>query len=59
MRTIQNFETTMDEIQAELRKADVTKEKLADLLLNRQEFSTRRKRLVAANKALLKAKYQL
>ena len=36
MKTIQNFDAKMDEIHAELRKADVTKEKLADLLPNRQ-----------------------
>ena len=57
-RAIQNFETKMDEIQAELRKADVTNEKLADRLPNRQDLFTRWKRLVAANKALLKTKYQ-
>ena len=50
MRAIQNFETKMDEIHAELRKADVTKEKLADLLPNRQDVFTRWKRRVAANK---------
>ena len=48
----------MDEIHAELRKADVTKEKLADLLPSRQDLLPRWKRLVAANTALLKAKYQ-
>ena len=36
MKAIQNFGTKMDEIHAELPKADVTKEKLADLLPNRQ-----------------------
>ena len=34
MIAIQNFEEKMDEIHAELRKADTTKEKLADLLPN-------------------------
>ena len=60
MRAIQNFETKMDEIHAELRKADTTKEKLADLLPNRQDILLRWKslRLVGANTALLKAKYQ-
>ena len=60
MRAIQNFETKMDEIHAELRKADTTKEKLADLLPNRQDLLLRwkRVRLVGANTALLKAKYQ-
>ena len=58
MKAIEIFETKMDEIHAEFRKADVTKEKLADLLPNRQDFFTRWKRLVAANKALLKVKYQ-
>ena len=58
MRAIQNFETKMDEIHAELRKADVTKEKLADLLPNRQDLLPRWKRLVGANTALLKVKYQ-
>ena len=48
----------MDEIHVELRKADVTKEKLTDLLSNRQDLLSRWKRLVAANKSLLKFKYQ-
>ena len=48
----------MDEIHAELRKADVTNRKLADLLPNRQDLLLRWKRLVGANTALLKAKYQ-
>ena len=48
----------MDEIHAELRKADVTKEKLADFLPSRQDLLPRWKRLVAATTALLKAKYQ-
>ena len=56
MRAIQNFATKMDEIHAELRKADT--EKLADLLPNRQDLLLRWKRLVAANTALLKVKYQ-
>ena len=58
MRAIQNFETKMDEIHAELRKTDTTKEKLADLLPNRQDLLLRWKRPVAANTALLKIKYQ-
>ena len=58
MRAIQNFETKMDEIHAELRKADATKEKLEDLLPNRQDRFIGWKRLVAAVKTLLKAKYQ-
>ena len=45
MRAIQNFDTKMDEIHAELRKADVTKRKLADLLPNRQDLLPRWKRL--------------
>ena len=40
MRAIQNFETKMDEIHAELREADATTEKLADLLPNRQDLFT-------------------
>ena len=40
MRAIQNFETKMDEIHAELREADATREKLADLLPNRQDLFT-------------------
>ena len=55
MRAIQNFETKMEEIHAGLRKADTTKEKLADILPNRQDLLLRWKRLVTA---LLKAKYQ-
>ena len=39
----------MDEIHAELRKADTTKEKLADLLPNQQDLLLRWKRLVTAN----------
>ena len=58
MRAIQNFERKMDEIHAELLKADTTKEKLADLLPNRQDLLLRWKRLVAANTALLKTKCQ-
>ena len=58
MRAIQNIETKLDEKHAELRKADVTKEKFADLLPNRQDLLPRWKRLVGANTALLKAKYQ-
>ena len=58
MRAIQSFEAKLDEIHAELRKADVTKEKLADLLPNRQDLLPRWKRLVGANAALLKVKYQ-
>ena len=58
MKGILNFETKMNEIHAELRKADVTKEKLADLLPNRQDLLSRWKRLIGANTALLKAKYQ-
>ena len=59
MRAIQNFETKMDEIHAELRKADTRKEKLADLPPNPQDLLLRWKRLVAVNTVLLKAKYQL
>ena len=58
MRAIQSFEAKLDEIHAELRKADVTKEKLADLLPNRQDLLPRWKRFVGANTALLKVKYQ-
>ena len=54
----QKFETKLDEIHAELHKADVTKEKLADLLPNRRELLPRWKRLVGVNIALLKAKFQ-
>ena len=53
-----NMRAKMDEIHAELRKADTTKEKLADLQPNRQDLLLRWKRLVAANTALLNAKYQ-
>ena len=41
MRAVQNFETNLDEIHAELRKAEVTKEKFADLLPNRKDIFTR------------------
>ena len=41
MRAIQSFEAKLDEIHAELRKADVTKEKLTDLLPNRQDLLPR------------------
>ena len=58
MRAIKSFEAKLDEIHAELRKADVTKEKLADLLPSRQDLLPRWKRLVGANTALLKVKYQ-
>ena len=58
MRAIQSFEAKLDETHAELRKADVTKEKLADHLPNRQDLLPRWKRLVGANTALLKVKYQ-
>ena len=58
MKGIQNFGTKLDEIHSELHKADVTKEKLADLLPNRQDLLPRWKRLVGVNTALLKAKYQ-
>ena len=40
MRAIQIFETKMDEIHAELREADATREKLADLPPNRQDLFT-------------------
>ena len=52
------FETKMDAIHADLCKKDVTKEHFADLLPNRQDLLTRLEKLVAPNKALLKAKYQ-
>ena len=58
MKAIQNFESKTDEIHAELRKADVTKENLADLLPNQQDLLPRWKRLVAAKTAFLKATYQ-
>ena len=58
MKAIQNFETKLDKMHAELHKADITKEKLADLLPNRQDLLPRWKRLVGANTALLKVKYQ-
>ena len=58
MKAIQNFETKMDEIHAELHKADITEEKFADLLPNRQDLLPRWKRLAGANTAPLKAKYQ-
>ena len=58
MKAFQNFGTKLDEIHAELHKADVTKEKLADLLPYRQDLLPRCKRLVGVNIALLKAKYQ-
>ena len=41
LRAIQNFEIKVEEIHAELRKADVTKEKLADLRPNRQDLLSR------------------
>ena len=59
MRAILSFEAKLDERHAELRKADVTKEKLADFLSNRQYLLPRWKRLLGVNTALLKVKYQL
>ena len=41
MRAIGNFETILDEIHAELRKAHVTKKKLADFQPNRQDLLPR------------------
>ena len=58
MRAIQSFGAKLDEIHAEQRKADVTKEKLADLLPNQKDLLPRWKTLVGANTALLKVKYQ-
>ena len=60
LKAFQNFETKVEveAIHAELRKADVTTEKLADRLRNQQDFFTTWTRPVAANKALLKAMYQ-
>ena len=58
MKAIQMFEAKVDTIHAELRKDNVTKEHLADLLPNRQDLLTRCEKLFAANKALLKTKYQ-
>ena len=58
MKAIQIFEAKMDEIHAELRKADVTKKKLADLLPDRQDLRPRWKGLVGANTALLKVKHR-
>ena len=58
MEAIPNFETKLDTIHAELRKENVTKKKLADLLSNRHDLLRRWEKLVAANKALLKSKYQ-
>ena len=55
MKAIQNFKTKLDEIHAELHKADVTKEKLADLLPNRQDLLPRWKRLVGANNSTLES----
>ena len=55
MRATQNFEAKVDEIHAELRKADVTKEKLADLLPNRQELLPRWKRLVGGEHSTLES----
>ena len=58
LKAFRNFETKVDAIHDDLRKKDVTKEQFADLLPNRQDLLTRLEKLVAPNKALLKAKYQ-
>ena len=58
MKAIRMFEAKVDTIHAELRKGNVTKEHLVDLLPIRQDLLTRLEKLFAANKALLKAKYQ-
>ena len=58
MKAIQMFEANVDTIHAELRKDNRTKEDLAYLLANRQDLLTRLEKFFAANKALLKAKYQ-
>ena len=58
MKAIQMFEAKVDTIHAELRKDNVAKEHLADLLPNRQDLLTRLEKLFEANKLLLKAKYQ-
>ena len=55
MKAHQNFETKMDEIDAELRKADVTKEKLAELLPNRQDLLPGWKRLVGGEHSTLES----
>ena len=59
MKAIQMFEAKVDTIHAELRKDNVTKEQLADLLPKRQDLLTRLEKLFEANKVFLKAKYQL
>ena len=58
MKAIQKFEAKVDTIPAELRKDNVKKEHLADLLPNRQDLLTRLEKLFEASKLLLKAKYQ-
>ena len=55
MKAIKNFETKMDELHAELRKADVTKEKLAHLLPNRQDLLPRWRRLVGGEHSTLES----
>ena len=58
MKAIQMVEAKVDTIHVELRKDNVTKEHLADLLPNRQDLLTKLEKLFAANKVFLKAKYQ-
>ena len=58
MKAIRMVEAKVDTIHVELRKDNVTKEHLADLLPNRQDLLTKLEKLFAANKVLLKAKYQ-
>ena len=58
MKAIQMFEAKVDTKHAELREDNMAKEHLADLLPNRQDLLSRLEKLFAANKVLLKAKYQ-
>ena len=58
MKAMQSFEAKVQSTQVELRGNDVTKESVAELLPNRFDYLARWEKLVVANKALLKAKYQ-
>ena len=58
MKAMQSFEAKVQSLQVELREEDVTKESVAEILPNRFDLLVRWEKLVVANKALLKAKYQ-
>ena len=58
MKAMHSFDTKVQSIQAELREENVTKESVAELLPHRFDLLARWEKLVVANRALLKAKYQ-